>query len=493
VSTNFYDPRAERRVAAAVADEHRAAAAERIAAAEAAREAARIEAAARAARLQEEAQERAQARKAAARAERQRRRAARAQERRARAAAQRAAIAAAAPGLGMSALWASVIIAPLLLTWSAQTAFAREQLGIAPQWAWLFPLSVETGAWVCAFEAYRRTRTGRPVGSLLGWMWLLAGVAAAINFSHGLTTHGVAAGLALAALSVLGVLLHHVRQSLDQATLTHGPDAIAQLRGRAARWVWHPVMSLRASSIAARTGATPTVAWQLAHLDRYGVGPDASRRDRRVGRVIMRRQWRADRRAARDGEFVIVNGVILAVPSGPSPLRRPERRRWWRRTAEIRQQPAAEAGANEAPTNVQPQPDPGAGAAAAPPPELEPVTSSVEPQADAQETEPELASDNGEVRDDVVDLARRARQHHDEPAAGSSTGARRESRPAARVARDRDPRVDRLVAELRKNKNLTGESAGELLGCSPRTGRRLLGEAKGLLAGETNEQEREAG
>lgn len=115
-----------------------------------------------------------------------------AQARRTQAATRRAAITAGAPGWGMSALWASVIIAPLLLTWSAQTAFAIEQLGITPRMAWLFPLSVETGAWVCAFEAHRRTRTGRPVGSLLGWMWLLAGVAATINFSHGLTTHRVA-------------------------------------------------------------------------------------------------------------------------------------------------------------------------------------------------------------------------------------------------------------------------------------------------------------
>jgi hypothetical protein len=218
-------------------------------------------------------------------------------------------------------------------------------------------------------------------------MWLLAGVAAAINFSHGLSTHGVAAGLALAALSVLGVLLHHVRQSLDQATLAHGSDAIAQLRGRAARWVWHPVMSLRACSIAARTGATQAVAWQTAHLDRYGVGPDASRRDRRVGRVIVRRQWRADRKAARNGGFTIVNGVILAVPSAPSPLPRPARRRQ-KGTAEIGQQPV-DAAANEAPTNVQPDPEPPPASA---PPDPEPVTSSTEPQADVQESETESGS-----------------------------------------------------------------------------------------------------
>jgi hypothetical protein len=314
MSTNFYDVRAERRLAAAMADEHRAAAAERLAAAEAAREAARIEATARAAELEEQARERAQARKTAKQAARAQARRDRATARRARAAARWAAARAATPGWGMSALWASVIIAPLLLTWTAQTAFAIDQLGIPVGMSWLFPLAVETGAWVCAFEAHRRTRDGRPVGSLPAWMWLLAAVAAGINFAHGLSTHGIAAGLALAALSVLGVLLHHVRQSLDRATLAHGEDAFTALRGRAARWVWHPLLSLRACSIAARTGARPDAAWAAAHLDRYGVGPDASRRDRRVGRVIARRQWRADRTRAKAGEFITVGGIILALP-----------------------------------------------------------------------------------------------------------------------------------------------------------------------------------
>jgi MarR-like DNA-binding transcriptional regulator SgrR of sgrS sRNA len=50
-----------------------------------------------------------------------------------------------------------------------------------------------------------------------------------------------------------------------------------------------------------------------------------------------------------------------------------------------------------------------------------------------------------------------------------------------------------LVAELQKNKDLTGEEVGRLLGCSARTGRRLLRKAEDLLASETNERDREAG
>lgn len=251
MTTNFYDTRSERRVAAAIAEEHRAAAIERRAAAESARAAARVEIDARAAQLAEEAKERAEQRKAE-------RRAARVAARRVRYAAVRAAL----PGGGMAALWASVIVAPLLLTWTAQTAFAVEQLGIPEQMAWLFPLAVETGAWVCAFEAHRRTQARRSAGLLPAWMWLLAGVAAAINFVHGLSTHGIAAGIALAALSVLGVLLHHIRQTLDRVHATGAPTAPGS--ARLARWLWHPWLSLRACSISARSGVTPEAAWEAA-------------------------------------------------------------------------------------------------------------------------------------------------------------------------------------------------------------------------------------
>jgi hypothetical protein len=310
VTSTFYDTRAERRVAAAVAEEHKAAAAERLAAAEAARAASRVEAKARGALLAEQAKERADERKAAQRAARQ-------AARQARRTALRANVASSLPSWGMSALWASVIVAPLLLAWQAQMAFAVESLGIDPKLSWLFPLAIECGAWVCAFESHRRAKAGLPVGSLPMWMWLLAGIAAAINFVHGVADYGVPAGMALAAVSVLGVLLHHVRQGLDRAT--DDPAArLAEARKRAARWVWHPVLSLCACSISARTGTTADEAWEAAHRDRYGVGPAAPKRDRRLGRVISRRQWKADRKAAKEGRFVIVNGVILTLPDTPA-------------------------------------------------------------------------------------------------------------------------------------------------------------------------------
>jgi len=299
MSTTFYDTRAERKVASALADERRAAA-----------EATRAETQARLAEIADASADRADARKTARRVER-------VAARQARVSAMRAALLTSLPGVGMAGLWASVIVAPLLLAWNAQMTFAVETLGISPGLSWLFPLAVECGAWVCAFESHRRTHLGRPVGSLPVWMWVLAGVAAAINFVHGITgPHGIGAAVALACVSVLGVLLHHIRQNLDRAVAAD-PDAdLGALQRRGSRWLWHPLLSIRARSIASRTGAGPDQAWEMAHRDRYGVGSGASRRDRRLASVITRRAWKADRKAAKDGRFVIVNGVILAVLNG---------------------------------------------------------------------------------------------------------------------------------------------------------------------------------
>ena len=137
------------------------------------------------------------------------------------------------PGYALDVLWASVIVAPLVLTWNVQAAYAVTDLGISAGMSWLFPLAIETGAWACAFEIRRRTRAGLPTGQLPIWMWVLAGVAATINLTHGVSTRSLAAGLALGALSVLGVLLHHVRSSLDAAAAGTDPATVRE-RARAA-------------------------------------------------------------------------------------------------------------------------------------------------------------------------------------------------------------------------------------------------------------------
>lgn len=209
------------------------------------------------------------------------------------------------PDLGMSALWATMIMLPISLAWTAQAAFAADRLDIPVPFNQAFPAAIETGAWLCAFEAYRRTRQGRAAGSLPRWMWVLASVAAAINAAHGLRDSGPAAGLALGALSLLGVLLHSIRQGLDAAEATGTRVGLA-----AWRRLRYPRLSFAAASLRSARDIDPAAAWRLAWIDRYGVGPDATRRDRRLGRVIVDREYRDDRKAARDGHLTVLGGRV---------------------------------------------------------------------------------------------------------------------------------------------------------------------------------------
>src|SRR5699024_9111216 len=157
-----------------------------------------------------------------------------------------------------------------------------------------------------AFEAYRRIHQGLPVGSLPRWMWILAGVAAVINASHGVADAGFAAGLALGALSLLGVVLPSIRQT---------PDACASGARRRWglalwRWVRYRRLSLAAASLRAVGELDNAAAWRLAWHDRYGVGPESTLRDRRLGRVIVRREEGEDRKAAKSGELTVLNGRV---------------------------------------------------------------------------------------------------------------------------------------------------------------------------------------
>ncbi|HVK05099.1 MAG TPA: hypothetical protein VM490_16600, partial [Armatimonadaceae bacterium] len=144
-----------------------------------------------------------------------------------------------------------------------------------------------------------------PVGSLRRWMWVLAGIAAAINAAHGIEKDGAAAGLALGALSLLGVLLHSIRQGLDTA------KAVGRNRGLEIwRRIRYPRLSLAAASIRAARELDQDAAWQLAWIDRFGVGPDASRRDRVLGALITDRELKEDRKAAKTGELTIIGGHV---------------------------------------------------------------------------------------------------------------------------------------------------------------------------------------
>lgn len=246
--------------------------------------------------------------------------------RRAERAERRASRRAALPELGMAALWATLIVLPICLAWAAQAAFAADTLHIPAPFHHAFPASIETGAWLCAFEAYRRIRRGLDAGSLPRWMWTLAAIAAAINAAHGIEDAGPAAGLALGALSLLGVLLHSIRQGLaaEDASGQHGYRAV-----RLMRMLRFPRLAFAAASIRAARELDHATAWRLAWQDRYGIGPDSTRRDRQLGRVIVARESAEDRRAAREGELTIIGGQVqrrfaVAVhPAGAATERTP--------------------------------------------------------------------------------------------------------------------------------------------------------------------------
>jgi hypothetical protein len=218
--------------------------------------------------------------------------------------AQRAARLAALPNLGMSALWATIIVLPIAIAWTAQAQFAATALHMPVPLNHGFPAAVEVAAWICAFEAHRRIRRGLSAGSLPRWMWALASIAAVINVSHGIAD-GWAAGLALGAMSLLGVLLHSIRQGLDAAAATGRNTGITLWRR-----IRYPRLSLAALSLRAARELPVGDAWVLAWVDRFGVGPDAPRHERKLARVIVRRNAKSDREAAKTGEITIIGGRV---------------------------------------------------------------------------------------------------------------------------------------------------------------------------------------
>lgn len=211
------------------------------------------------------------------------------------------------PDHGMAALWATMIVLPITVAWQAQARFAHVVLHIPEPLHHVFPASVELAAWLCAFEAALRRRRGESAGLMPTYMWSLAGVAALINGVHGLTESGVAAALGLAAMSMLGIVLHSARQGLDAARVS----GTAGVRLALWRRVRYPRLSLAATSLrAARDGLTAAQAWHEAWIDRFGVGPDASRRERRLARRALRQTGKAARKAARAGDVTVVDGKV---------------------------------------------------------------------------------------------------------------------------------------------------------------------------------------
>lgn len=309
-ATTFYDKHAERQLAAGIARQHEAEAAAR----QADTDLRLLDVAERRDALADQ-----QARRAAERAEQARAR--RANRRSARWASicsavvnLRSRLVSVVPML----VGAVAMGAPILIGWNGQLQTARAVLHLGAL-AWVFPVALEGGAWWLAYLTGRAIQRGLPTGRLRAWTWMLALVAAGMNFWHGTLAYGVLGGAGLGLASLLGIGLweitawHHRQRAAGRTA--------AELRTVWLRRIRFPRMAWAAASIAAAYG--PTVdrdcAWRAAWIDRYGVGPESTRRDRRLARLIIRYQRRADRAAARRGDLIIVSGVILRPP--PTALR----------------------------------------------------------------------------------------------------------------------------------------------------------------------------
>ncbi|NAS21979.1 DUF2637 domain-containing protein [Herbidospora sp. NEAU-GS84] len=325
MTQTFYDSRAERTMAEAAADQARAAAeatrAETALRLDQARRQADDDRAARADRAREARRKDKADQRELRRIRRAEVKAQRRQARRDSAVLLAATVVQRAPlmvgGVAMSA--------PILIAWNGQLAFAREvmHLGVlAPA----LPIALEGAAWYLAYLTHTAIKAHLPAGRYRAWTWGLAGVAAGMNAWHGIADNatpgnpwaGVQVGIVLALASLLGILLWELTASQHkrQQDQDRNGSTAAEIRRAAWRRLRYPRLSWAAASIqAARAGHDAEAAWVAAWVDRYGIGPHASRRDRRLARKIADFNARADREAAESGRLAIIDGAIVERPS----------------------------------------------------------------------------------------------------------------------------------------------------------------------------------
>jgi len=313
VTTTYWDPRAARTVAAAEADARRADAEARRAETALQLERARLE-------LDAERAARAEAARAARATERAERRRARAEARAARRAARRAALGgvAAAVRARVPALVGMVAIgSPMLIAWQGQLEFARTvmQLGAA---SIALPVSLEGAVLYSAYLAGRAVAAGLPAGRYRAMTWAMMTIAAVMNAWHQIDAgNGLHVGVIYALASIVGIVLWELTTCLG----SHVRSGRSGAEIRAAFWrrIRYPRLSWAAASIRAARGpaCSQDEAWHAAWVDRYGVGPDVPRRDRRLAALIVRATAKAERRAARKGELGLVGGVVIGRPLPP--------------------------------------------------------------------------------------------------------------------------------------------------------------------------------
>ncbi|SNT60585.1 Protein of unknown function [Streptosporangium subroseum] len=324
MASTYYDSRAQRAVADAEAEQARAAA-----------EAIRAETTLR---LEESRTARASAAKVADQRERETQAASKAARRRLRRRERKLARTAryAAARRGVGALAAAVVErapvivggiamgAPIVIAWRGQLEFADQVMHLGLM-APALPIALEGGVWYLAYLIHRAIQAKLPIGRYRVATWGMAGIAAGMNLWHGVVANatqddpwaGLQVGVILALASLLGIALWELTASLTQQTASK--RSAVEIRRAAWRRIRYPRLSWAAASIRAAYGEHCTIesAWSAAWIDRYGVGPESCRRDRKLARSIVRYEKKADRAAAKDGRLLIVDGSIVR-PGAPT-------------------------------------------------------------------------------------------------------------------------------------------------------------------------------
>jgi hypothetical protein len=225
---------------------------------------------------------------------------------------------AAAAGVRRWALPVVAVGSPAVIAWNGQYRFGKDVMHLG-MLAPLLPIALEGSVLYSARLAHEAIEADQPAGRYRAMTWTQAGIASCLNVWHGLTSAGhdlhhlttadYQVGVALGLTSLLGIGLLELTVALKQRK-QRGRTAV-QLRQALIRRLRYPRLCVQAAAVAAARDITDDEAWQAAWVDRYGVGPDTTRRTRRTARAILARQQKADRGAARTGDLIISDGVII--------------------------------------------------------------------------------------------------------------------------------------------------------------------------------------
>ncbi|MCT9932473.1 DUF2637 domain-containing protein [Planotetraspora sp. A-T 1434] len=220
---------------------------------------------------------------------------------------------------GHSIVAAAAMGSPMFIAWGGQLAFAEDVMHLGAA-AFTLPVAMEGSVLYNAYLTHRAIEKRLPTIRYRLMTWVMAANAAGMNLWHQVdkaatTTDpwaGLQVGAVYAASSLLGIVMWEMKAALDRQAASRRSGA--EIRRDLWRRLRYPRISWAAASIRAAQGSTVEDAWTAAWIDRYGVGPAASRRDRRLARKIVRYQSKADKEAAKTGRLGIVDGAIVGRP-----------------------------------------------------------------------------------------------------------------------------------------------------------------------------------